>query len=57
MKRLIALLICTVAILLPWRLRVFFANSLGWIAQGVYWLYFSLMRLIIKNLKKGENDR
>ncbi len=57
-KRWIAWLICVVAVLLPWRLRVWFASALGWGAQGVYWLYARILAVLVKNLKPaGSSER
>jgi len=57
MRPLIAFFLCAVGILLPWRLRVWYAETLGWLAQGVYWIYSSLLGIIIKSLKKGKNPQ
>jgi hypothetical protein len=56
-RRLYALLLCLLALFLPWRLRVGFANLLGWSAQGLYWLYAALMRVMIRNLAPKEPPR
>jgi hypothetical protein len=53
-RRMNAFLICLVAILLPWRLRIAFANAIGWVGQGVYWFYMRLMRWMLRQLKPGK---
>ncbi len=57
MKRLLTLLVCLVGLILPWRLRVWYANALGWVTQGTYWVYQSVMRILVENLRKGKGDR
>ncbi len=54
MRRWFANVLCAIGVLLPWRLRVWYANALGWWAQGVYWLYTTLVKTIVKHLKAGN---
>lgn len=54
MKNIGAFILCVIALALPWRLRVMFANALAWIAQGVNFAIFSILRFMLKNLKKDE---
>ena len=51
MRWLGAFIVCILALMLPWRLRVMFANAMGWTAQGVYFLYYSLIKYLLKNLQ------
>lgn len=54
MRREVAFFICLIAVLLPWRLRVWFANAIGWMAQGVYWIYMKIFKIIIRNLTPSK---
>ena len=55
MKRLLLFFLLLLALLLPWRLRVALAEGLGWVAQGLYGLYYALMRWMLKHLERKEN--
>ena len=54
MKRIRSWTVCAVASILPWRLRVMFANLLGWWAQALYGLIYFLTRTIVKALNKKD---
>lgn len=54
-KKALGFLFCLIGILLPWRLRVLYSELLGWIFQGLYLIYFSLIKFISKNLSAQEN--
>lgn len=54
MKRIAAFILCVIALALPWRLRVMFANALAWIAQGVNFAIYSILRYMLKRLGKKE---
>ena len=45
-------IICSIGVILPWRLRIIYAEILGWIAQLIYLIYFSIFKFIIKNLSR-----
>ena len=48
--------ICIIGVLLPWRLRILYAEMIAWTVQSFYYMYFSLFRLILKNLEqKGSS--
>jgi len=54
MRRWIAFVLCLIGVCLPWRLRVWYGKALGWWAQGVYWIYTGLLKMIVKGLKAGK---
>ncbi len=53
-SRLIGLIICTFALLLPWRLRVYFSELLGWITQFIYYTYYGILNYLLRELKKND---
>lgn len=55
-KRLLAILIGLLALLLPWRLRVLLSEGLGWMAQGVGWVAFKVVGVIVRGLQKGAKN-
>ncbi len=56
MKRFFLFFLLLFALLLPWRARVLFTEGLGWVLQGLYGVYFALMRLLLKNLERKRAD-
>ena len=54
MKRILGFIICSIGIILPWRLRIIYSELLGWISQSLYLVYFSILNFIIKSLKKEK---
>jgi len=57
MKRIFAFIICLIGVILPWRLRIIFAELLGWILQAIYFIFYSILKCIITNLKeKGRSE-
>lgn len=51
LKRILGFTLCFIGICLPYRLRIWFAELLGWIFQGFYLAYFSIVKFIIRELK------
>ena len=54
MKRAMAFIVCSIGMILPWRLRVWYADLLGWSLQGIYFVYVTAVRFLVKRLKKEE---
>lgn len=54
MARLLGLIICLAAVLMPWRLRVVFSEALGWLTQVVYFTYYGIFNFILKELRAAE---
>lgn len=59
MSRFIAFVVCVIAVLLPWRLRIVFSEILGWFVQGAYFAYYGILNYLIRELKNadGENKK
>lgn len=43
--------------LLPWRLRVIFAEGVGWIVQFFYLTYYGILNYLIKELHNAQPER
>ncbi len=56
LSRLIALVVCLIAVLLPFRLRIVFAEFVGWVVQFFYATYFGIINFILKELKSAQDD-
>jgi hypothetical protein len=54
LRRLMAIPICLVGVLLPWRLRIVYAEALGWVTQFVYMNYIYILKLILRELEKAK---
>ena len=53
--KLYAFLVCLLAVLLPWRLRIVLSEILGWMTQAIYLSYYGIFSFILKQLK-DEKD-
>lgn len=53
-SRAVALIICTIGVLLPWRARIIFSDLLGWTVQFIYFLYYGTLNFLLKELKKDN---
>lgn len=38
---------------LPYKLRCLYTEFIGWIVQGLYFMYFSLLKFIVGQLRKA----
>jgi len=54
-RRIIAFFICLIGIALPCRIRILYAEFLGWLTQGIYFFYFSIIKFIISHIKVGRS--
>lgn len=55
-SRIIGFLICIMAVLLPWRLRIIFGEIVGWFVQIFYYTYFGIFNFILLELKKAKTE-
>ena len=53
-KKIIAFVICGIAVMLPWRLRCLYSEALGWVTQFFYFNYFSILKIILSELEKAK---
>ena len=51
MRLVLGTLICTLALLLPCRLRILLCEVLGWIFQAAYWGVYRLVRFVVRSLQ------
>lgn len=56
-RKIVSFIICSVGILLPWRLRCLYSEMLGWITQFFYLSYITILKFIINELKKAELEK
>lgn len=56
-KRFFAVLICSIAVLLPWKLRCLFAETLGWIAQVFYVSYAKMFKFLAAQLQNEKGKK
>jgi hypothetical protein len=52
--KIIGFIISAIGLILPWRLRIFFSEVLGWITQFVYFTYFGIFNFILDELRKAK---
>jgi len=55
-KKIIAFFICSIALILPWRLRCLYSEALGWVTQFFYFNYFSILKVIVRELEKAKGE-
>lgn len=49
-RKTLAFFICLAGVLLPWRLRCYYSEALGWLTQFLYLNYVSVLNLIVREL-------
>lgn len=54
LRRIIAFPLCLAGVLLPWRLRVIYAEGLGWLVQFIYMSYIYTLKFILKELDSAK---
>ena len=52
----IGFFLCLFAVLLPWRLRILFAEFLGWLTQLIYYTYYCIFNYILRELRKADSE-
>lgn len=52
-RKIIALILLSVGLILPWRLRCLYIEGLGWITQFFYLSYVVLLKYILTEIRKG----
>ncbi len=55
-SRLIAVFLCTLALILPHRLRCWLSEVVGWSLQGIYFAYYGLFNFLVKELKSASEE-
>jgi len=54
MRTLLGYIVCLVALLLPNRLRVLLVDGLGWLWQGVRFMFKGIFEFLVRQLVKPE---
>lgn len=55
--KLLAWFICGLAILLPWRLRILYADLIGWVVQFLYFTYYGILNFLLAELRKAKEEK
>jgi hypothetical protein len=55
--KLLAWFVCGLAILLPWRLRVLYADLIGWLVQFLYFTYYGILNFLLAELRKAKEEK
>ena len=55
-RKIIATILLSIAVILPWRLRSLYIEALGWIVQFFYMSYFVILKFILKELQKAQME-
>ena len=50
----IAFILLSIGLVLPWRLRCLYIERLGWVTQFFYFSYVIILKFIIKELQKAQ---
>lgn len=50
----IAFILLSIGLVLPWRLRCLYIELLGWVTQFFYFSYVIILKFIIKELQKAQ---
>lgn len=51
LKKIFVYLICGTALLLPFRTRIIYAEIIAWFLQLFYYIYYSTMKKILKEIQ------
>lgn len=57
MRWIMSFIICSLGIILPWRLRTIYSELLGWITQFIYLNYIVILKFIVKELEKSKSEK
>lgn len=53
-RKIVAFMLLSLGIILPWRLRCLYIELLGWITQFFYLSYVVILKFIISELEKAQ---
>lgn len=54
-RKALAFVICSLAVILPWKLRCLYSEAIGWLVQFFYFIYTSILKIFVKELGKAKN--
>ena len=54
-RKILAFCICSIALILPWRLRCLFSEMIGWVVQFFYLTYIGILKYIVKELEQEQS--
>ena len=55
-RKIVAFIICSIAVVLPWKLRCIFSEMLGRITQFLYGSYVAILKYIVKETGSSGDD-
>ena len=56
-RKIIAFILLSIGVLLPWKLRCLYVEFLGWSTQALYFTYVVILKFIINELQKAQKER
>jgi len=56
-RKILAIILCTFGLLMPWKLRCIYIEILGWITQFIYLSYIVILKFILKELEKAKLEK
>ena len=57
LKKIIAFIICSIGVIIPFKLRCLYTEILGWITQFFYLSYVTILKFIITELEKAKLEK
>lgn len=55
-RKILAIILCGLGLILPWKLRCIYIEILGWITQFIYLSYIVILKFILKELEKAKQE-
>ena len=55
-RRLLGIVICSIGVILPWRMRIWYAELLGWTVQAFYLLHYNMIKFMLHHLLPKEKE-
>lgn len=52
-----AIILCGLGLIMPWKLRCIYIEILGWITQFIYLSYIVILKFILKELEKAKLEK
>jgi len=56
-RKIIACMLLTIGLILPWKARCLYIELLGWCTQTLYYRYIVILKFILQELQKAQKAR